>query len=261
MDDERNIKKGLFFPERDIEKGLFFPFQDINIIPFGEFNLVDPLLSFDLTPASVDDEGGAQDDESNALEGIWSDLEQAIIKVVKADGIRPDSIQEGQTEDQVFEDAVSQIYYDVSEFYDWYFDPEDDRSFFLKTLVSEGNLSNSGSGLGQNDVKDIPSWLTDAVKPVVDDNLDAMREVDEIPEGQDTEGLDDEITDALSKYILNWQDWYYDRKEEEEIDSYFEQKSFYDDIYLDDDYGDLGNLLDDGQFDGVSDVPYIGEEV
>lgn len=174
---------------------------------------------------------------------IWSRLEEVIRAQVKKDGIKPESIQTGETEAQVFENAVSTIYHDVAEFYAWYFNPDDDRSY---TLANQKRV-------------DIPPGLRDAVKPVVDDNLDAMREVGEIPAGQDTDGLSDQITDSLSRYILNWQDWYYDRKREEDIDGYFETKSFYDDIYLDGDYGGLTNLLDDNQYDGITDVPYIAE--
>lgn len=250
----------------DDDKREFFPFQDINIIPFGEE--VKRLYSFGYSDKEILDSGilsfavpvdniiGNNVTEVNVpdgnevpveppLDGIWSKLEEAIRAQVKKDGIKPESIQEGQTEADVLEDAVATIYHDVSEFYAWYFNPDDDRNFILK----------------EQKKVDIPPDLRSVVKSVVDDNLDAMREVDEIPTGQDVPGLDDIITDSLSRYIINWQDWFYDRKREEAIDNYFEQKSFYDDIYREDDYGQLSNLLDENQFDGLSDIPYLTDEL
>lgn len=201
------------------------------------------ILSFTINPTitpSNDFEIPSVDPELGSIEET---LLEAIRAQVKKDGIDPKSIQEGQIEQQVYDDAVAQIYFDVTGFYDWYFNPDDDRPSFL---------------INQDKVV-IPSGLRDAVKPVVDDNLEAMREVNEIPTGLDTEGLNDIVTDALSRYILNWEKWYYDRKKEEEIDNYFEQKSFYDEIYIYSDYGQLSNLLDEEQYDGISDVPWIGE--
>lgn len=176
---------------------------------------------------------------------IWTTLLDDIQAQVKKDGIKPESIQLGQIESEVLDDAITFIYHDVAEFYDWYFNPDDDRTFFL--VHQEG--------------VDIPPALRDDVKAVVDENLDAMREVDEIPVGQDVVGLDDIITDALSRYILNWEGWFYDRKRNEDIENYFEQKSLHDDIYIESDYGDYSNLPDDGQFDGVTDIPYLSKEL
>lgn len=176
---------------------------------------------------------------------IWSNLQNAVEKQVKSDGIKKDSIQPGQLESDVSDYAVAEIYHDVAEFYNWYFDHDDDRYRFLRFQKSSG----------------VPSWLKDAVKPVVDENLDAMRKADEIPPGEDVHDLSDHLTDALSRYIINWQDWFYDRKREEELDDYFEQKSFNDDIYYDSDYGDLTNIVDPDGYDGISDVPYLTKEM
>lgn len=201
-----------------------------------------PLLSFavPVDPVPID-----TNPQPNS---IWETLLDAVKKVVSKDGIDPKFILEGETESDIFDGVVSQVYHDVAEFYYWYFSSptDDDRAYNLKN---------------QDLTVDVPTWLTDAVKPVVDENLDAMREVDEIPVGEDVAGLDDAITSSLSRYILNWQTWEYDRLKEAAIDSYFEQKSFYDDIYLDSDYGQLSNLLDDNQFDGYSDVPYLSNEL
>lgn len=240
------------------EEREFFPFQNINIVPFSEevkrlhsFGYSDEeiydsgLLSFAVPTDEVNVPDGNEVPVEPPLKGIWLNLEKAIRAQVTKDGIKADSILPGQTESEVLNDAVTTIYHDVSEFYSWYFNPDDDRSWFLKD---------------QKNVE-IPPWLRDAVKPVVDDNLDAMREVGEIPKSKDTPTLSDEITDALSRYILNWQDWFYDRKREEAIDNYFEQKSFYDDIYIDSPYGTEDNILDDNQFDGIGDVPYLSKEL
>lgn len=218
------------------ESGLlreFFPYQDINILSF----------TVPVDDAPVPD--GNEVPNEPALTGIWANLEKVIRAQVKKDGIKGDSIQPGQTEAQVFEDAVAIIYYDIAELYGWYFNPDDDRSYVIKdqkTVV-------------------VPPEVEKAVRAVVDDNLDAMREVDEIPKGKDVEGLNVDITKALSQYIVNWQDWFYDRKREEDIDNYFEEKSFYDDIYLESDYGNEDNVLDANQFDGISDVPYLTKEL
>lgn len=214
---------------------------------------VDKLLSFVDTPPFVDpfaeaDELIEIDPEKNT---IWDKLLEIVIKQVKKDGINEDAILPEQIESEVFGDAVSHIYHDVTEFYAWYFNKDDDRSFFLKSQKPS----------------DTDASLEDAVRAVVDDNLDAMREVGEIPAGLDVDGLDDTLVSALSRYVVNWQDWYYDRKKEEEIDNYFDQASFYDEIYIDgnnDDgtsYGDLSNILDTNQFDRVSDVPYLSKEL
>lgn len=202
--------------------------------------------SFVMDPIFVDPfVGGNEVPEVEPEEGsIWEDLKEIITKQVKKDGIDPESILLGQTKSEVFGDAVSQVYHDVAEFYHWYFNKEDDRAWFL----------------GQQDISvKVPTGLRTAVARVVEENLDGMREVDEIPQGQDVDGLDEILTASLSKYIVNWQDWYYERKKEEELDSYFEQMSFYEEI-REDGYTDLTNIVDDSQFDGYSDVPYYSEE-
>jgi hypothetical protein len=210
-----------------------------NILSFDDSNPTN-LISFDLTPDLPKTEP-----EDNS---IWGKLRAAITSQVQKDGILPDSIQIGEDEAGVEDEAINQIYYDVAEFYYWYFNKDDDRTYYL----------------GIQKPVDIPDSLREAVAPVVKDNLDSMREVGEIPTGQDADGLEQRATDSLSRYILNWQDWWYSQKMEEDVDDYYEQAGFYDSIYLDDDYGDygdLGNLLDNNTYDGVTDVPWIGEPV
>ncbi len=192
------------------------------------------LLSFALPSTDKDFNGS-----------IWDNLQEVINQVVKRDGIKEDSILPGELEGDVFLDAVSDIYTDVSEFYAWWFNPDDDRSVFI----------------AHQKLVQIPGFIKDAVNPVVLDNLDAMREVGEIPLGSDNDSLGDVITDGLSRYIVNWQSWYYDRKRDQAIDDYFELKSVYEDTYLDGDYGGLNNILDDGQYDGISDIPYLSKEL
>lgn len=171
---------------------------------------------------------------------IWDTLREVIEKQVKKDGIRKDSIQNYEIESDVIEDAVENIYHDVAEFYAWYFNPDDDRSIFTKS---------------QKPVNVLPG-LVAAVSPVVDSNLDAMRDVNEIPTGLDGPNLDEQLDASLSRYITNWQDWYYDRKERDAIEGYFELMATHEAVYLDGEYGDLTNILDGNQYDGVTDVPY-----
>lgn len=211
----------------------FFPLQDINILSFQTPPFVDPFTDGNDPPVEDLEKGS-----------IWDNLKLAITAQVKRDGILGDAIQPGETEESVTERAISQIYYDVADFYEWYFNPDDDRSFTVDRLKKEK----------------VPAELISAVAPVVSDGLDAMREVDEIPAGIDVPGLEEHITDTLARYILNWQDWFYLQKEEEDIDNYYEIASFYDEIYNQDEYGALSNLIDDEQYDGVTDVPYIAEQ-
>lgn len=188
--------------------------------------------------------GFDEDEEEAVEEGIWQDLRNAIATQVKNDGITKSRLSAGQNPAYVAEDAVEQIFYDVAEFYSWYFNPDDDRKIFQLTQKTGAS-----------------STLKRAVAPTVADNLEAMKEVGEIPDDQDPELLQDMITDALVDYILNWEDWYYDRMEDELVDDYFYQKEMYDSIYLESDYGDYSNIDgDDEQYDGYSGVPFIGEE-
>lgn len=212
-----------------------------------EDNSIQGILSFEIESPFVDPfVGDNEPPESDASEGdIRDNLKEVIQAQVNKDGIKKEFILPDELEMDVNTDAVAQIYYDVADFYEWYWNKSDDRFFFLQSQKQSA----------------IPSKILDAVKPVVEDNLDAMREVNEIPAGQDTDGLADRISNALSRYIVNWEDWYYERKKEQDLDAYFEQKSFYDDIYRESDYGALTNLLDSEQYDGVSDVPYYSEDI
>lgn len=180
--------------------------------------------------------------DENGPQGIWLDLRNAIEARVKKDGVRKDAILPGSNEDYFIQDAVEQIYYDVAEFYYWYFDPEDDRNITMAN---------------QKKVEPSPA-LADAVEPVVLSNLASMRDVDEIPTGLDSPALTEVITKNLVQYIQDWQDWYYDFKEQDAIENYYEIKGFNDAIYYDSDYGDYTNI-DSNVWDGL-DVPYIGEE-
>lgn len=174
---------------------------------------------------------------------IYETLREAIRIQVKKDGIRKDAILEWETEEDVIEDATDAIFYDVEAFYNWLFVPDDERYNYIKN---------------QKRVAVLPS-LIKVVAPTVADNLREMEEAELIPEGQDTPAFRKALTDDLVRYILNWEDWYYLRKQDEAIDDYFLNKSIYEETYLDDPYGDLSNVLDDSQYDGYSDVPYIAE--
>lgn len=181
---------------------------------------------------------------------IWTLLKAEIAKVVKADV--KDGKGKAKLDSMVLPElpaehivrlAVRQIFDNVSEFYYWYFNPLDDRSADLKRAKAT----------------QVPERLHNLVGATVEDNLEAMREVGEIPAGRDIPGLQEILTDQLTDYIVSWQDWYWDQLREEVIDSYYESMAIYEDIYLDSDYGDLSNLPS-GYLDGYSDVPYLSDE-
>ncbi len=197
------------------------------------------LLSLELIPTSID----------APEEGIWANLRKAIELQVKRDGIREDSILPSQTKEDVFRMAVNYVYDDVSEFYYWIFNTEDEfgRNQYVQTQPMSGGKF---AGPKYNALRKV-------VAPVVEDNLEAMRDADEITPEQDVAGLSENITDNLTAYIINWQNWFYDRKIEDDLDAYYEYRAEHVSIYEDDDYGDLTNLLDPRQYDGETDVPHL----
>lgn len=183
--------------------------------------------------------------------GIWAKLRKAIENQVKRDGIRKDSILSFEIEDDVFKRAVDYIFSDVSEFYYWYFNP-DNYYNIDQYLLTQPTTGKRFSGKDYDSVRK-------AVEPVVDDNLDAMRDADEIPPDRDVPGLTEKITDDLTAYIMNWQDWFYDRKIDDDIDAYYEWADEHNSIYTYDDYGDLTNDVDNSQYDYETDVPYLSD--
>lgn len=188
----------------------------------------------------LDGQGSLTSFQVTTSEGtIWDGLKKAIMRQVKADGIKESVLQPGETKQAVFEDAVENIYNDVAEFYYWYFVKDDDRRVFTLTQKQSA----------------IPTWLKSAVEPVVKDNLEAMRFSGEIPADRDIPSLEPQVVDYLSRYIVNWQDWYYDRKENEYLDDHYYLIDTYRDIYLETDYGNLTNLSD---YDSVEEMepPY-----
>ena len=186
----------------------------------------------------------ALDIPQSSPEGVFSTLRKAIETIVKRDGIKKDSILPGEIEADVFKRAVDYIYDDVSEFYYWIFDPEDDFNRYQYLQVQPARSDNSEY-----------MALRKVVKAVVEDNLEAMRGADEITPEQDVEGLSDKITDQLTAYILNWQDWFYERKIEDDIDAYYEYLAEHADIYTYDDYSDLTNNPGNNQYDDSWDTP------
>lgn len=186
----------------------------------------DDILSFVLGSPDVDEDYTGPDDIEPG--SIWDKLFKAITALVKKDGVRKSAILPGQSAASVMKNASENIYYDVSEFFYWYFDIDDwaGRYDFMQTQKKATILSP----------------LRAAVKPVVEFNLKDMQEADLLPEGDMVEDLVDSVTDNLTRYILNWQDWYYDRKDEEEIEEHMFQKALYREIYVDSDYGDMTNI-------------------
>lgn len=185
----------------------------------------------------------------------YSKLHFEVEKMVKKDGIDPKIILPYENKQEVIDRAVDTIVDDIVNFYAWYFS-DDDRTIWLGDRAKD-NLTVDGHPIPWHD--QMPESLRKAVEPIVSGLLDEMRDIGDIPEGKDGPELEKIITDNLTKYSANWQAWFYDRKMLEDIDDYFEQADMYDDIYLDDKYGDLTNVLDENQFDRYTDVPYIAE--
>lgn len=184
-------------------------------------------------------------------EGIWATLRKAIENQVRKDGIKQDAILPGEIQSDVFKRAVDYIYDDVSEFYYWIFKTDDEfsRYQYLQIQPTKG-----GRFVGRD-----YNAIHKAVEPVVEDNLDAMRDAGEITSEQDVEGLSEKITDQLSAYIMNWQDWFYDRKIDDDIDAYYEYLAEHSSIYEGDDYRDMTNGVDNSQYDGYTDIPYLNQ--
>lgn len=197
----------------------------------------DKLLSFETYPfVEIEAEGDQEPVEGS----IWDNLKDAIRKVVKQHGIKDEAVLPGQTKLGVLEDAIEDIYHDVANPYYWYFNSDDDRANFL-TYQKRVN---------------IPLALSETVEKTVQDNLKEMRLVGQIPAGEDGDSLDNIMTDDLSRYILNWEDWYYDRKIDDDIEDYREGQSSYEDIYINSDYGDLSNLLNTEVWDDLDNEPH-----
>lgn len=188
------------------------------------FNDTHDLLSFVIGSPDIDE--GYLDDPDIEPGSIWDKLLKAITAQVKKDGIRKSAILPGQSVKSVTQNASENIYYDVSEFFYWYFDQEDTRNEFMRRQKQATILSP----------------LRAVVKPIVEFNLKDMRDAELIPAESDNEELADLVTDSLTRYILNWQDWYYTRKEDEELENHLYNKNLYRDIYIDSNYGDYRNL-------------------
>lgn len=182
-------------------------------------------------------------------QGIWATLRKAIETIVKKDGIKKDAILPYELESDVARRAVNYIYDDVSEFYYWIFDTEDEFGRYQYALTQP---IKGGKYVGSS-----YNTLKKAVAPVVDDNLDAMRDANEITPEQDVEGLSEKLTDELTAYIINWQEWFYNRKVDDDIDAYYEFAAEHNEIYRSENgYGDMTNNIDNSQYDGVTDIPY-----
>lgn len=181
---------------------------------------------------------------------IWDILRAEIERVVRADvasGAGKKKLEEmllsGDTPAYLIEEAVSQIYADVAEFYYWYFDDAHDKAADLRIHPHAGPT---------------PEGLKNAVKAVVEDNLAEMRlPPSNIPPGLDSPDLGDVVTDKLAGYILNWEDWFWDNYEIEVIEDFYELKAINDEIYREDAYGAMSNE-DEAFWD---DVPYISKEL
>lgn len=185
-------------------------------------------------------------------QGIWANLRKAIENVVRKDGIKDDAVLPYELKSDVFNRAVNYIYDDVSEFFYWIFDTEDEFGRYQYVLIQPVK--------GGKYVGSAYNALRKAVEPVVEDNLVAMRDADEITPEQDVSGLSEKLTDELTAYIINWQNWFYDRKADDDIDAYYEYAAEHNEIYRSENgYGDLTNNVDNSVYDGETDIPYLSQ--
>lgn len=185
----------------------------------------------------------------------YDKLRFEIEKIVKKDGLDPKIVLPYENKQEVMDRAVDTILDDIVNFYAWYFS-DDDRTIWIGSRAAN-NQDINGNPIPWHD--SMPESLRKTVEPIVDTILEEMREIGDIPDGKDTPDLPKTATDNLSKYASNWQSWFYDRKMLEDIEDYFEQASVYDEMYLEDEYGTITNYLNEDEFDGITDVPYIGE--
>lgn len=219
-------------------------------VPKGYVPFIDPFTDGNEPVNEEDQPKGA------ISQDLIDKLRFEIEKIVKKDGLDPKIILPYETKDEVVNRAVDTILDDILNFYAWYFS-DDDRTIWIGSRAKD-NQDINGDPIPWHD--SYPETLRKAIDPIVTGLLGEMRDIGDIPDGQDTPDLPKTVTDNLSKYASNWQSWFYDRKILEDIEDYFEQASVYDEIYNEDDYGTLSNILNDDEFDGVSDVPYIGEQ-
>lgn len=157
---------------------------------------------------------------------IWDTLKAEVEKLVTK--IKPEAVLPGEFAENVLKDAVDNAYYDTAEFFAWYYNPDDERTNYLTP------------------VDNAPDSLVKAVRATVVDNLPAMADTGEIPEG--VEPNVDEITANLVGHIMTWQDWYYDRKKSEDMDTYFERQDDWENLKettgFDDEAGEIYNEVD-----------------
>lgn len=163
---------------------------------------------------------------------IFDTLKKEVAKELKIAGIKDQYVLPDETKDIVMEDAVGNVYDDVANLYDWYFDKTDHRTKFA------------------HPASDAPEALVNAVRAVVKDDIAAMRDADEISGDVDEEA----VTNDLVGYIVNWQDWYYDRKLVDDWTGYLEDQEDFNELYLESDYGNEKNVL--GPIYNEEDFPY-----
>lgn len=154
---------------------------------------------------------------------IWQNLREVIAKSIPKDDPK----------------AVEEVYYDVAGFDAWIFDPYDLRTEWAQIP------------------DEIPKPLIAVVQPVVEDNLKAMQEVGEIGPSVDIKTLVLPTTYKLVGYIVDWEKWLPDRRKREAYDLYDNLVEIHEDIYTDDNYGDITNIPDNNVYSGsdMDDIP------
>lgn len=181
-------------------------------------------------------------------------LKAAISKIVRTDvrtGAGKTKLQDmlwgDDTPEYLTLLAIQQIYDDVLDFADWYFDRLSDRSIDL-------NVSTDG-------LKGVPESLQKIVLAFVEGELEELRLPPSlIPTGLDSPDLGDVIADKLSGYILTWQDWFWENLRLSRIEDYYELMGVNAETYEDNEYGTLSNSYGE-VLDGLTDVPYLSREL
>lgn len=157
-------------------------------------------------------------------------LFDAVAAVVRASDIDENHVGPSESPDAVAEQAIIEITYNVADFDNWYFEQDeietDERRARFDKLPEGAAIDMRGSSP--------TSELGKIVKDVVEYNLQGMRDVGELP----VEPNVDVLVSQLVNYIVNWEKWYYEHKQQRDRDFWFEQAGDHDEIYFDSDYAD-----------------------
>lgn len=139
---------------------------------------------------------------------------KAVKELVQADGIDPNFILPHENKETVRDDAVREIVSNVSEFENWYFVPTPDDLGLIDSDPRRDRIAALPKNLNLE-----ANLLVSLVKEIVESNLQELRDFDELPAEPDV----DDLIKSLTSYIVNWQNWYYDYKtQQDQLDWYID---------------------------------------